>query len=105
MSISDSEAVVMEVLWQRHPLGADEVVALLAEATFVPRKSARVTEPQVNWPRLGFHGMPPSPDGTPGCRTLAARTSVSGSHCHRDEPTEMITSKKQWRVSVVRENI
>lgn len=31
MSISDSEAVVMEVLWQRHPLGADEVVALLAE--------------------------------------------------------------------------
>ncbi|WP_133000517.1 BlaI/MecI/CopY family transcriptional regulator [Luteimonas arsenica] len=31
MSISDSEAMVMEVLWQRHPLGADEVVALLAE--------------------------------------------------------------------------
>ena len=31
MSISDSEAVVMEVLWQRHPLGADEVVACLAE--------------------------------------------------------------------------
>ena len=31
MSISDSEAVVMEVLWQRHPLGADEVVAHLAE--------------------------------------------------------------------------
>jgi len=31
MSISDSEAVVMEILWQRHPLGADEVVALLAE--------------------------------------------------------------------------
>ena len=31
MSISDSEAVVMEILWQRHPLGADEVVAALAE--------------------------------------------------------------------------
>lgn len=31
MAISESEAVVMEVLWQRHPLGADEVVALLAE--------------------------------------------------------------------------
>lgn len=31
MAISESEAVVMEVLWQRHPLGADEVVAVLAE--------------------------------------------------------------------------
>lgn len=31
MSISDSEAVVMEVLWQRHPLAADEVFALLAQ--------------------------------------------------------------------------
>ena len=30
MAISESEAVVMEVLWQRHPLAADEVVALLA---------------------------------------------------------------------------
>ena len=30
MPISDAEAVVMEVLWQRHPLGADEVVAALS---------------------------------------------------------------------------
>lgn len=30
MSISDAEAVVMEVLWQRQPLGADEVMAALA---------------------------------------------------------------------------
>ena len=30
MSISDAEAVVMEVLWQRHPQGADEVVAALS---------------------------------------------------------------------------
>lgn len=32
MSISDAEAVVMEVLWERHPLGADEVVAALAHS-------------------------------------------------------------------------
>lgn len=31
MPISDAEAVVMEVLWQRHPLTADEVIAALAE--------------------------------------------------------------------------
>ena len=30
MSISDAEAVVMEVLWNRHPQGADEVVAALS---------------------------------------------------------------------------
>ena len=30
MSISEAEAVVMEVLWQRHPQGADEVVAALS---------------------------------------------------------------------------
>jgi BlaI family transcriptional regulator, penicillinase repressor len=30
MPISDAEAVVMQVLWARHPLGADEVVAALA---------------------------------------------------------------------------
>ncbi|MBP3984011.1 BlaI/MecI/CopY family transcriptional regulator [Pseudoxanthomonas helianthi] len=30
MSISEAEAVVMEVLWQRHPQGADEVVSALA---------------------------------------------------------------------------
>ncbi len=30
MPISEAEAVVMEVLWQRHPQGADEVVATLA---------------------------------------------------------------------------
>ncbi|WJI14694.1 BlaI/MecI/CopY family transcriptional regulator [Pseudoxanthomonas winnipegensis] len=30
MAISDAEAVVMEVLWERNPLGADEVVAALA---------------------------------------------------------------------------
>jgi predicted transcriptional regulator len=29
MQISDAEAVVMDVLWQRHPQGADEVVAAL----------------------------------------------------------------------------
>jgi len=28
--ISEAEAVVMEVLWRRHPLGADEVVTALA---------------------------------------------------------------------------
>ena len=30
MSISEAEAVVMEVLWQRHPQGADEGVSALA---------------------------------------------------------------------------
>ncbi|WP_297830349.1 BlaI/MecI/CopY family transcriptional regulator [Thermomonas sp.] len=30
MQISDAESVVMEVLWTRSPLGADEVVAALA---------------------------------------------------------------------------
>jgi predicted transcriptional regulator len=33
MPISDAESQVMEVLWERHPLGADEVVAALAEST------------------------------------------------------------------------
>lgn len=32
MPISDAEAVVMEVLWERHPQGADEVVAALAHS-------------------------------------------------------------------------
>lgn len=31
IQISEAEAVVMEVLWQRHPLGADEVVAALTQ--------------------------------------------------------------------------
>lgn len=31
--ISEAEAVVMEVLWQRHPQGADEVVLALADTT------------------------------------------------------------------------
>jgi predicted transcriptional regulator len=31
--ISEAEAVVMEVLWQRHPQGADDVVAALATTT------------------------------------------------------------------------
>ena len=30
MAISEAEAVVMDVLWERSPLGADEVVAALA---------------------------------------------------------------------------
>ncbi|RZZ86332.1 BlaI/MecI/CopY family transcriptional regulator [Pseudoxanthomonas winnipegensis] len=30
MAISEAEALVMEVLWERSPLGADEVVAALA---------------------------------------------------------------------------
>lgn len=30
MAISEAEAVVMEVLWERNPQGADEVVAALA---------------------------------------------------------------------------
>ncbi|QIO89316.1 BlaI/MecI/CopY family transcriptional regulator [Stenotrophomonas rhizophila] len=29
--ISEAEAVVMDVLWRNHPLGADEVVAALAD--------------------------------------------------------------------------
>lgn len=33
MTVSDAEAVVMEVLWQRHPLGADEVIAALGSST------------------------------------------------------------------------
>jgi BlaI family penicillinase repressor len=33
MPISEAEAVVMEILWQRHPQGADEVVAALATRT------------------------------------------------------------------------
>ena len=32
MRISDAESVVMDVLWQRHPLSAEEVVAALAGA-------------------------------------------------------------------------
>ena len=30
MQISDAESVVMQVLWERHPLASDEVVAALA---------------------------------------------------------------------------
>jgi predicted transcriptional regulator len=33
MQISDAEAQVMDVLWKRHPQGADEVVAALRERT------------------------------------------------------------------------
>jgi len=33
MPISEAESQVMEVLWERHPLGADEVVAALADST------------------------------------------------------------------------
>lgn len=29
-AISDAESVVMQVLWQRHPLAADEIIAALA---------------------------------------------------------------------------
>ncbi|KGM55290.1 beta-lactamase [Lysobacter daejeonensis GH1-9] len=32
MQISEAESVVMDVLWQRHPLAADEVVAALGDA-------------------------------------------------------------------------
>ena len=32
MQISEAESVVMEVLWQRHPLAADEVAAAVADA-------------------------------------------------------------------------
>lgn len=31
IQISEAEALVMEVLWQQHPLGADEICAALAE--------------------------------------------------------------------------
>lgn len=31
ISISEAESVVMEVLWQRHPLGADEIIGALAQ--------------------------------------------------------------------------
>lgn len=30
-AISDAESVVMQVLWQRHPLAADEIIASLAQ--------------------------------------------------------------------------
>ncbi len=33
MSISDAEAVVMDVLWRQHPLGAEDVVAQLAASS------------------------------------------------------------------------
>src|SRR6478752_3128485 len=33
MSISDAESIVMEVLWERHPLASEEVVAALADST------------------------------------------------------------------------
>jgi len=33
MAISDAESLVMEVLWQRHPLSAEDVVAALADST------------------------------------------------------------------------
>jgi predicted transcriptional regulator len=33
MSISDAESQVMEVLWERHPLTAEDVVAALAQTT------------------------------------------------------------------------
>ena len=33
MSISEAESVVMDVLWQEHPLTAEEVVAALAKST------------------------------------------------------------------------
>lgn len=32
MQISEAESVVMDVLWRRHPLGADDVVAELADS-------------------------------------------------------------------------
>ena len=32
MQISEAESVVMEVLWERSPIGAEEVVAALADA-------------------------------------------------------------------------
>ena len=33
MAISEAESVVMDVLWRKHPLGADDVVAALAKTT------------------------------------------------------------------------
>lgn len=33
MNISEAEAMVMEVLWHKHPLGAEEVVAALSTST------------------------------------------------------------------------
>jgi predicted transcriptional regulator len=33
MSISDAESIVMEVLWERHPLSSEDVVAALADST------------------------------------------------------------------------
>ena len=33
MPISDAESLVMEVLWQRHPLTAEDVVAALSDST------------------------------------------------------------------------
>src|ERR1700733_2601359 len=33
MAISNAESLVMEVVWSRHPLTADEVVAALADST------------------------------------------------------------------------
>lgn len=33
MPISDAESLVMEVLWEEHPLAAEEVVAALAKTT------------------------------------------------------------------------
>jgi len=33
MPISEAESVVMEVLWERHPLASEEVVAALADST------------------------------------------------------------------------
>lgn len=32
MQVSEAESIVMEVLWQRHPLAAEDVVRALAEA-------------------------------------------------------------------------
>jgi predicted transcriptional regulator len=32
MQISEAESLVMDVLWQRHPLAAEEVVAVLAQS-------------------------------------------------------------------------
>ena len=33
MPISEAESIVMDVLWREHPLGAEEVVAALADST------------------------------------------------------------------------
>ncbi len=33
MPVSEAESMVMDVLWQRHPRSADEIVAELAEST------------------------------------------------------------------------